>query len=176
MIKKTITYLNHDGVSVTEDFHFNLGKDELVELAYSTEGGMEEYLKGIIASNDNGAILKSFKNLISLAIGQKSEDGRRFVKSPEITADFLQTNAYSEMLFGLFQNAEEAAEFINGVIPADLREKLAEQKAEPAKDYTNDQLLAMSDAEFVKVAGTDPTKMSHGLLLIAMNRKTKQAA
>lgn len=174
MIEKAITYTNHDGVSVTETFHFNLGKDELVELAYSTKGGMEAYLREIVASNDNGAILAAFKNLISLAVGRKSEDGRRFIKSKEITDDFLQTNAYSEMLFGLFQNAEEAAEFLNGVIPAEMREKLAEVNEK--KEYTDEQLLAMTDEQFFEIAGTNPARMTQQQLLVGMHRKNRAAA
>ena len=53
------------------------------------------------------------------AYGKKSDDGRRFIKTPEISEEFAQTEAYSDLFMLLATNAEEAAKFVNGIVPQD---------------------------------------------------------
>ena len=52
------------------------------------------------------------------AYGKKSPDGRRFIKNNEIREEFTQTEAYSIIFMELATDADKAAEFINGIIPA----------------------------------------------------------
>lgn len=124
MLKKTITFKDLDGNDVTEDFYFNLTKAEVAEAELSFKGGLSIYLNEIIAAEDGGAIIKAFKEIIKLAVGRRSEDGRRFEKSEEITNDFLQTDAYSQMFMELVTNATLAAEFVQGIVPADMADEM----------------------------------------------------
>lgn len=117
MLTKSITYTDYDGVERTENFMFNLTKAELAELNLTTEGGLQAVIQKIIDSRDIPEITKWFKRVITMAYGEKSADGRRFVKSEKLTEEFLQTEAYSELFVGLLGNEEEAAAFINGIIP-----------------------------------------------------------
>src|SRR6188768_4071496 len=114
MIKKTITFEDYNGTSRTEDFFFNLSKAELVELELSKKGGLAEFMKEIVASDDGQLIIEMFKKIVLLAYGQKSDDGRRFIKTPEMRSEFEQTEAYSELFVELATNADAAAAFING--------------------------------------------------------------
>lgn len=123
MIRKSITYTNFENEQVTEEFFFNLTKAELVEMEINHDGTFQEYLEKISASTDIKEIYGVFKEIVLSTYGEKSEDGKRFVKSKEISAAFAQTEAYSELLFELME-AGKAAEFINALMPKDLAEKL----------------------------------------------------
>lgn len=117
MIKKTIKYVDYDGNEREEDFYFNLTKAELTEMELSTEGGMEQMIRKIISTKDNKKIVEMFKEIILKSYGEKSLDGRRFIKSKELTDAFVQTEAYSELFMELATDADAAAAFVNGVIP-----------------------------------------------------------
>lgn len=118
MIKKTITYTDYNGVERTEDFYFNLTKAEITEMEMSTTGGMSEMVKRIIAAQDTPTLIKIFKDLILKSYGEKDIDGRRFIKSEELSTAFSQTEAYSQLFMELATNAEAAADFVNGIIPS----------------------------------------------------------
>lgn len=120
MIKKEITYTDYNGVERTEDFYFNLTKAELMEMELTKEGGFLDEIKRIVQAKDTVEIVKLFKEIILKAYGQKSSDGKRFIKSKELSEEFTQTEAYSILYVELATNAEEASKFINGIIPADL--------------------------------------------------------
>ena len=117
MLKKTITYTDYNGVERTEDFYFNLTKAELMEMEIGTTGGMADMIKRIIDAKDAPAIIKIFKELVLKAYGEKSADGKRFVKSEEISNGFAQTEAYSQLFLELATDADAAAAFVNGIIP-----------------------------------------------------------
>lgn len=118
MLKKTITYTDYNGTERTEDFYFNLSKAEVMEMEMGIEGGMTEMINKIVAAKDAPAIIAIFKKLILKAYGEKSADGKRFIKSDEISTAFAQTEAYSDLYMELATNADKAAEFVNGIVPA----------------------------------------------------------
>lgn len=119
MIKKTITYTDYNGTERTEDFYFNLTKAECQELNLSVSGGLEETIKSLINTRDGKQIVAIFKEFILKAYGQKSPDGRRFIKSQELRDEFSQTEAYSDLFMELASDADKAAKFFNAVIPND---------------------------------------------------------
>lgn len=125
MLKKTITYTDYNGVERTEDKYFNLSKAEIMEMEMSTAGGFAEMVQGIVKAQDAPAIMKIFKDIILKSYGEKSPDGKRFIKSKELSDEFSQTEAYSDLFIELCTNAEASAAFINGIIPADVAEKAA---------------------------------------------------
>ncbi len=118
MLKKTITYTDYNGSERTEDFYFNLTKAEIMEMEMSTSGGLTEMINRIVAAQDAPAIIDVFKKLILKAYGVKSPDGKRFVKSEELSTEFSQTEAYSELFMELATNADEASKFVNGIVPS----------------------------------------------------------
>ena len=120
MLKKTVTYVDYNGVERTEDFYFNLSKAEVAEMELWVEGGFSKMLDEIVKSNDNARILELFKEMVLKAYGEKSADGRRFVKSKELAEAFSQTEAYSEIFMELAMDEKAAAAFVNGIMPANL--------------------------------------------------------
>lgn len=117
MLKKTITYVDYNGSERTEDFYFNLNKAEVMEMEMSTTGGLTEMINRIVAAQDAPAIIAIFKKLILKAYGEKSPDGKRFIKSEGLAEAFSQTEAYSQLFMELATNADKAAEFVNGIVP-----------------------------------------------------------
>lgn len=117
MLKKNIKYVDYDGNDRAEDFYFNLNKAEVIELQLGTVGGLTKTLEKIVQEKDASRIIEYFKTLILKAYGEKSADGRRFIKSQELRDAFEQTEAYSELFMELASDAKMAAEFINGVLP-----------------------------------------------------------
>ena len=89
MLKKVITYTDYNGVERTEEFLFNLSKAELMEMEMGTAGGLSSMIQGIVDSKDIPAIVDIFKKLLLKAYGKKSPDGRRFIKSDEISQEFV---------------------------------------------------------------------------------------
>lgn len=123
MLKKTMTFTDYNGNERTEDFYFNLSKAELSEMELSTTGGLGQMIQDIVAAQDTPRIISIFKDLILKSYGIKSADGRRFIKSKELSTEFSQTEAYSEIFMELATNADAATEFVNGIMPAD-KEKM----------------------------------------------------
>lgn len=129
MLKKTIKYTNYNGVELTEDFYFNLTKAEIMEMELGTSGGLAEMINRIVAAQDAPAIITVFKDLILKAYGEKSADGKYFRKSKEISEAFAQTEAYSILFMELATDADAAAKFINGIVPAQDKQAITAMNA-----------------------------------------------
>ena len=123
MLKERIKYTDYDGNEREEDFYFNLNKAEVTEMELSKQGGLSEYIKRIVAAQDAPSLVELFKELICKSYGEKSLDGKRFVKSKELTEAFTQTEAYAELFVELASNAEEATNFVNGIMPKNMNIK-----------------------------------------------------
>ena len=131
MLKKAITYTDFNNTERTEDFYFNLMQAELAEMELSTQGGFAEYLERIAKSNDGAKIISTFKEILVKAYGEKSEDGKRFVKSKELSEAFEQTQAYSVLFMQLVTDPDYAAEFIRGIMPNELADRLPPKPSLP---------------------------------------------
>lgn len=116
MFKERITYVDYDGQTRTEDFRFNLTKSELMEMEFDTEGGLEKAISRMVDGLDTRRIGKLFKDIILKAYGEKSLDGKRFVKSEEISKAFSETEAYNQLYMKLLTDEKFANAFINGLV------------------------------------------------------------
>lgn len=172
MLKKSITYTNIDGKEVTEDFYFNISKAELAEMELSKAGGMVDWIKFLEQTNDGGMIIAAFKDLIAMSVGERTQSGR-FIKTDEIRASFMSSEPYSVLFMELIQNPNSITEFLTNVLPSDLVDKMHEVEAASQKEYTEQELLDMDDAQFLSVAGPNPRDWSHRHLQVGMQRKMK---
>lgn len=131
MLKKTIKYTDYNGVKREETKYFNLDKAEIMEMELSTVGGFAEMVEKVVSAQDIPTIIAIFKDLVLKAYGEKSADGKSFIKLDEegrpLSRKFAQTAAYSELFMELSTNAEAAAEFINGIVPSDIAEEVKKQ-------------------------------------------------
>lgn len=132
MLKQSITYVDYNDEERTEDFFFNFSKAELAEMELTTPGGLAAYIEKIINTKDTPELIKIFKKLVLDAYGIKSDDGKRFMKSPEIAKAFSETEAYSNFFMDLATNSDMASMFINSIIPKSLAEEVAKQNNKQA--------------------------------------------
>ena len=126
MLKKLIKYTDYNGTERQENFYFNLNKAELMEMETEVTGGMRQLLEDMMEKQDIPKIMKAFKTIILKAYGEKSPDGRRFMKSDELSTAFTQTEAYDELYMELLSDAKKAAEFITALMPEDMRGETAD--------------------------------------------------
>lgn len=120
MLKKTIKYTDYEGVEREEDFYFNLNKAEVMEMQLSTDGTLTKLIQKIIAEKNVPKLVEIFKQLILKSYGEKSLDGKRFIKNDQLLEEFTQTEAYSNLFMELSTDSDAAAAFVNGIIPKDL--------------------------------------------------------
>lgn len=136
MLKKTITYTDYDGNQRTEDFYFNLTKAELTNMFNSVSGGLEKYLTRIVAAQDGPALMNAIRDIVKASYGEKSLDGRRFMKSEEIFKNFEETEAYSVFFMELMGDDEAALNFIISVLPQDMQGAIREEMAKKLTQET----------------------------------------
>jgi len=131
MYKKTISYTDYDDIERSEDYYFNLSKSELMEMDFSATGGMEKLIRSVIATRDTKRIMEIFKDIILRAYGEKSLDGKRFIKVRDghrLADDFAETGAFDALFIELATNDKAATEFINGIIPKALADEIASKE------------------------------------------------
>ncbi len=129
MLKKTISYEDFDGNQRTEDHYFNLTEAEITEMELSMNGGLSQLLTKILQENDQKQIIEYFKKIVLMAYGEKSLDGRKFVKNQKIRDEFASTAAYSEIFMELATDADAASAFVKGVMPKNAGRMPAALKA-----------------------------------------------
>lgn len=170
MHTKDITYTNLDGEQVTGTYHFNLTGAEAVEMNFSRKGGVEEYAKKIVEAESHGELIELFKDLILKTYGVR--DGQRFRKDPDLTAEFVETGAYSELFIELATNTDSAIKFFREVVPPEMQNRVDEVMLPGDKQYSDEELLTVPWDEFFKSAGgKDDKKWDKRHLLIAFRRK-----
>jgi len=145
MLKKTIKYTDYNGVERNEDFFFNLTRAEIMEMQMGTAGGLADQIAKIISTQDTPKIMEIFKDIITKSYGEKSADGRRFMKKDEngrpLVNNFIDTEAFSELFTELATDDKAAAAFINGIVPADM--EVSEEKRQEIMN----QITGKSESE-----------------------------
>lgn len=116
MLKKDIQYVDFDGKKRKDTLYFNLTEPEIVRLDVKFPGGLEEYVNNLDANTDPQSILNLFEEVIRASYGEKSEDGRYFIKEEKAVDMFYQSAAYSALFMELVSDAEKAATFFTSVI------------------------------------------------------------
>ena len=135
MLQKTVNYEHFDGNKRTEDLYFNLTKLEATEFALDLPDEITDEVakEGASAANMEAAtrivqklggkgIIDYIRKLVLKSYGIKSEDGKRFIKSEEISTEFSQTMAFDNLMMELLTDDNAASNFITAVIPSDLAE------------------------------------------------------
>ena len=130
MIKKTVKYEDYEGNQREETLYFNLNKAELIEM--QAIGPLKDFQQ-IANSQDTAGIIKVLKELILGSYGEKSADGKRFIKVKDghrLADDFAETEAYSELFIELANNPEALEAFVRGIVPQSLLIEAEKQQAQ----------------------------------------------
>lgn len=120
MYKTEITYEDFDGNTITEPFYFNLSKAELLEMQMMYPEGYEIHLKRLLESGNRKGMIEAFKSIIAASYGERSDDGKKFIKSPEISSAFMTSEAYSALFIRMCTEEDYAEKFISAIIPKEL--------------------------------------------------------
>jgi hypothetical protein len=153
MLKKTITFPDLDGNMLTEDFYFNLNKAEVVEIGFTD---MQKQLTELLETENMSEILKVIRGMLATAVGRRSEDGRRFIKSQEISDDFTQSEAFSELFFEMMKYDEKQVnEFFLGMLPASLVDDVKAQQVENTRDIGEVTILPVDPPKLYKDTDLD---------------------
>ena len=143
MYVKRLTYSDFNGTERTEDFYFSLTEAEALEMELTTPGGVVAMLQKIIDEKDTTKMVEYWKKFLVMSYGEKSPDGKYFVKDPEKTKMFTYSKAYSDLFILFATNDIEAAQFIRGILPVDISdEDLASAMKEAG--YDGDKLISDS--------------------------------
>lgn len=137
MLKHTITYKDFNDEEVTEDLYFNITETELIELEVEHKEGLQEWVRAIIAAKDRKTMIAEFQRIILLAYGEKSPDGKSFIKNDELREKFKQTAAYNALFVQLATEEDAAATFIQGVVPKDIGSKIDIEEAKKVLENPN---------------------------------------
>lgn len=141
MLKKTIKYTDFDGNERSDECYFNLSKSELTEMEMSENGGFDKYIEKIVETKDTKKIYQMFKEIVLMSYGEKSYDGKHFIKKKTVDGEvirlrdeFEQTGAFDELMMELLSDEKASADFINNVVPKELAENMAKQLANEKKE------------------------------------------
>jgi hypothetical protein len=125
MIKKTVTYKDLNGTERTESFYFHYYESEILEMELSVDGGFAERIQKIIDAKDQPTLIRVIKKFVLDAYGVKSDDGKQFIKNEEVRRKFEQCPAYSKIFMELVLNDKVASDFVNGVIPEEMADRVS---------------------------------------------------
>lgn len=131
MLSKEITYKDFEGNERTETFYFNLTQAEIIKwMTTSGEYTLDKLILRLSQERNGKRIMEIFEDLIHRSYGQKSLDGRRFVKNDELWLEFYETEAYSQIFTELVTDAQKASAFVNGIIPSDMANEISKTMLE----------------------------------------------
>ena len=125
MIKQDITYTNFEGEQETETLYFHLNKVELMEMQVSEKRGLAQYITDIQKAENNKEIFRLFKEIVLRAYGERSEDGKKFIKNERLREEFEGSLAYEELMVKLVTEADFASKFVNGIMPSGMADQIA---------------------------------------------------
>lgn len=133
MLKRTLKFKNYDGEDREFTAYFHISEGELVEwmVRKDTDGGetdIKALLQKVVDSKNGGQLMDAFTDIVKLAYGVKTDSGG-FRKTDQVFQDFRDSGAWHDFLMDLLTDANKSAEFINGILPADIL-KAATEKAD----------------------------------------------
>nr|DAY42551.1 MAG TPA: hypothetical protein [Caudoviricetes sp.] len=134
MQKITVTYENFDGENVTEDLYFHLNIKELQEME-NWDPSLTERIAKLTKTEDGKDAFNLMRNIIETAYGERSSDGKRFLKSPEIRNMFTEGLAYDEVIIQFLDGTTDLGKFIEGLLPKKVFELAKKNSKNDVKEY-----------------------------------------
>lgn len=133
MISRTVKYANLlDGKEVTEELWFHLRKDEILRIMGRAKKDWDEYVKEMTAREDVDEIFDFIESVLKLAYGERSsEDGRTFRKDKKLQEDFVNSEAYSELMVSMMvdvaEGGKETQKFFGALVGDPNKETVPEK-------------------------------------------------
>lgn len=130
MVKRNVTYNDFEGEERTDVFYFNLTEAELADIELQYDGDMAKKMQIMQEKRDGRGMFEMISNLILRAYGEKTSDGKRFVKNAEMREAFAASDAYSKLLMDLLEDDKKLANFMTAIMPVNIREKVEQRLKE----------------------------------------------
>lgn len=143
MLVRTFEYKDFNGQNRKDTWCFNLSRAELLKMELGAWGGMDALLKRLMREENPEKIMDMFEKIILSAVGEKSPDGRKFIKNETIREDFKSTQAYSDLFFELVTDPDKANAFLKGCVDAELAAKITEAEQARAAAEKADNVVAL---------------------------------
>lgn len=131
MLRKEVEYKDFDGNDRKDVLWFHLNEVEITEMDIETSGGLVKYMESIIDTKDVNRLITIFKDLLIRSYGERSMDGKHFYKDDKIRNEFVSSAAYPVLYMEMVSDANKAVEFINGIVPSNIREQMAKIENTP---------------------------------------------
>lgn len=129
MFERTFTYEGFDGKQYKDTWGFYLSKADLLEIQLGSFIGMDALMRRLIETQNGKEIMAIIREIILKAVGKPSSDGKRFIRNAEISEEFHQTDAYSQLFEELVLDGDKAMEFIMAAVPREIGERMRAQVA-----------------------------------------------
>lgn len=116
MLKQRVKYEGFDGEIVEEDLYFNLTRMDLIELNDRYESkDMAAYMDKIVKEKNIKELYKVLKDIVLMAYGVKSEDGKRFIKNQTVKDEFAESLAFSQLIEDFHETDTAMSDFVTGI-------------------------------------------------------------
>ena len=173
-VMRTIRYNDLNGHPKSVDYWFSLGKTDAIELDFVHRKNPKQYLESIAANQETRNLMDVWKDMLFRAVGKRAvgDDGDYLIKNPQILAEFVGSGAYEQLFNELAESKDGGAEFFLSIMPQEVQANAQDEAARVNRDYSNQELLDMSDEDFYAVAGTKKfSEMEKRFQLIAWERR-----
>lgn len=116
MLKKRVKYEGFDGEIIEEDLYFNLTRMDLIELNDRYESkDMAAYMDKIVKEKNIKELYKVLKDIVLMAYGTKSEDGKRFIKNETVKKEFEESLAFAQLIEDFHETDTAMSDFVTGI-------------------------------------------------------------
>lgn len=111
MFKHSVEYVDFNGSDRKEDLYFHLSLPEVTRLEAEIGMGLEDYIKGLTTNQELNTLLAFLERMLLSSYGQKTSDGKSFIKSQVIREAFEYSQAYAEIFEQVLSNPDLARKF-----------------------------------------------------------------
>ena len=115
MLKHQVSYKDFDNKSVKETLWFNLTTRDSAKLTIKY-GDLTAYVKKIEKEKDTAAMMVLIEDLVLTAYGERSEDGRHFLRNDEIRERFSYSLAFEALLDDLYSDEKKMSKFFDALL------------------------------------------------------------
>jgi hypothetical protein len=131
MFKIHQKYVDFDGRNREEDLYFNFTEPQLRQFLDKEPSFNEKNLAEIMATKDLNLMLDAVQTLIISAYGEKTPDGRSFVKNEQIREKFEGSAAFAQLMDDIMYNGNEdmIENFLVNIFPAKFTDSIKEEMA-----------------------------------------------
>lgn len=111
MFKHEIEYKDFNGNERKEDFYFHLSLPEVTRLEAEIGTSLDKHIDELQKNKKIKDLLAFMEKIILNAYGQKTSDGKSFIKNKQLRDEFEYSQAYAELFEQLIMKPDLAKKF-----------------------------------------------------------------